>query len=140
MGKKRTTIGQMRHRIKIQDPTDSPFGEYSLQRSYSLVAERWARKIDVSGVAERDDRGVSEGRTHRYIIREGVEVDADMLIEENGVYYEVLFVQKLGSDVDDPREQFIGIDVRLQGDTDAYKDPSPEEAPQLPDIPLPPEP
>ena len=121
------TSGQLKDRIEILSVADVAFGDYSLKRTVTATATRWAKVIPYS-VAQKANRGMAENITHRFIILKGTAVDNKNMIRWDSNRYKVVSVQTLGSEANDVYEQFVGIDAEYEGANAAYDDSSPEVA------------
>ncbi|WP_439542641.1 phage head closure protein [Hyphomicrobium sp.] len=63
------TIGDMRHRLHLEAPLESPDGGGGVTRTWALVAEVWAALKPVSGGETVEADGVSGRVSHEVWIR-----------------------------------------------------------------------
>lgn len=125
----RTVTSQMREVVVINMTTDSPFGEFSLTRNLVPIATVRAKVVNISGSAFRHGVALDANITHSVEIRNtrtAFELTTENLLTWRGFYLRVRQVRPVGSTSKDPREQFLLMLCEMEGEAEAFKDPSPE--------------
>lgn len=102
-----TGIGEMRRRLVLEAPVETPDGAGGVVRTYSAVATMWAAvaPIGASGLASRGDviaDVLGASVTHRIVIRAGREVTIHHRFREATRTFRVLSVR-------DPDRRFLEI-------------------------------
>lgn len=123
MAKDRTTIGQMREQVYIMTVASAPFGDYSIQNTYTQKYVLRARVRDLEGYNIRRDIGRTDGeRTHVVFVRNGstLEIDTSDLIRWRGDYYRITSIVPTGRTVDDPRNRFLRIEIVFHAKAGAF--------------------
>jgi hypothetical protein len=131
MAKKRTTIGQMREQVTIMTVSSSPFGDYSIQDTYSQKYPPFRARVRTLE-SNRSRNGMANSidgeRTHVVIFRNGgQEIDSDDMLLWDGNYYKITGdPEKIGLRIDDPKKRYLRMEVKFDSKVGAFTNPSPE--------------
>ena len=124
---KHIKINQLNLRVDVGTMTETPYGSFSLKREFTLVATRWAHRVDYTGVAERGYRGLDPDLTHRFYFRnQSLAVDATNVLREGSKIYRVLSVKPVSTERNGTDLEFLQVDTRYVGADTAFDNTSPE--------------
>lgn len=87
------SIGQLRHRITIQDLVSDPDASVSVDETYQDVATIWAKVQTLAGVERFDNRQNAFSPTHRFTIRYFPGLTSEQWISYDGRRFRIRSVQ-----------------------------------------------
>ncbi len=129
MAHPRLSISQMREAVTVYTAADAPFGTHSLKRTYTEVARLRARIVNISGSSFRHGIALDANITHTVEIRDCsrvFDITTEHVLQWKEIYMRIRQVRPVGRVPKDPRNQFILLMCEAEGNTDCFKDPSPE--------------
>ena len=129
MSIERTTIGQMRDVIEILKVESNPYGDFSVENTYTPILKCRARVRNLSEVGSK--RGIGDSTTaytHVVIIRRGQrEIDNDNMIKWGNNMYRIIGVEHIARTANDPKKRFTRIYMSFSHTDTALDNPSPED-------------
>lgn len=128
MSIERTTIGQMRDVIEIMKVESNPYGDFSVENTYTSILKCRARVRNLSEMGIK--RGIGDATTaytHTVVIRRGKrELDNDNMIKYRDGLYRIIGFEHIARTSNDPKKRYTRIYMAFSHTEDALNNPSPE--------------
>lgn len=79
--------GEMRHRLLIEEPIETPDSEGGMSRSFAPLTMIWAKIDPLRGRGDVEFDALQARITHRITIRSGVDLSLRHRLSEGGRYF-----------------------------------------------------
>jgi SPP1 family predicted phage head-tail adaptor len=106
-----TDPGELKHRLVLEQPVETPDGAGGVTRSYATVTTLWAAVVPVAARGEVIADGLGATVTHRIVVRSGPELTTRHRLREGARVFRIVALRD-----QDASRRFVEIEAQERVD------------------------
>jgi SPP1 family predicted phage head-tail adaptor len=106
-----TAPGDLRHRLVLEAPVETPDGAGGVTRSFAAVATLWAAVTPVAARGTVDAASLATDVTHRIVVRAGTDITTRHRLRQGARIFRIVALRDA-----DGRGRYVEIDARERVD------------------------